>query len=129
MHFLLSLVKSNIHHAYYFLTNILKGVITKQGLLLMKEEATCFKKRSGRIMKPKPRDCVIFVFRESIIVCEKAPQLFSSSNFSSYPQINYWVSFQVSEFAGTKRPDGPSLPLFGSSKGKSTLCPPSIFGT
>ena len=62
----------------------------------MKGEATCYKKRSGRIMKPKPRDSVIFIFRESIIVCVKAPQLFSSPHASSLPQINYWVSFQVS---------------------------------
>lgn len=47
-------------------------------------------------MKPKPRDSVIFIFRESIIVCVKAPQLFSSPHASSLPQINYWVSFQVS---------------------------------
>jgi hypothetical protein len=62
----------------------------------MKGEATCYKKRSGRIMKPKPRDSVIFIFRESIIVCVKAPQLFTSPHASSLPQINYWVSFQVS---------------------------------
>ena len=74
---------------------LLKGVISKQGLLLIKGDATCYKKKSGRIMKPRPRDSVIFIFRESIIVCEKGPQLFSSQNASSLPQINYWVSFRV----------------------------------
>ena len=73
------------------------GIITKQGLLLLREEATCFKKRSNRILKPKLKDAMIFIFREKIVVCEKSPQLFSSANFSSYPQINYWVSFQMKE--------------------------------
>ena len=62
----------------------------------MKGNATCYKRKHALWRKPKPRDCVLFVFRERIIICEKMPALFTQSLVHQAPELNYWVSFKVS---------------------------------
>ena len=69
------------------------GPISNQGLLLCTGDAICYKKFSKKIStkKKKSRECMVFIFRETVIICDKvrgdqpySPQLF-----------NYWISFQV----------------------------------
>ena len=69
------------------------GPISKQGILLHTGDAICYKKftRKMSTKKKKPRECMVFIFRETVIICDKvtddqpySPQLF-----------NYWLSFQV----------------------------------
>ena len=69
------------------------GPISSQGILLHTGDAICYKKFTRKLStkKKKPRECMVFIFRETVIICEKvtddkpySPQLF-----------NYWLSFQV----------------------------------
>ena len=76
---------------------LFQGDVTRQGLLLMCGDAVCYKRRHA-LKKPKMRNCQLFVFQESIIVCEKDEQtMYLGASVTNYrPQLNYWTSFQVS---------------------------------
>ncbi len=62
----------------------------------MKGEATCYKRKHAW-KKSKPKDCMIFVFRESIIVCIKVPSIFGQNVVTQNCLLDYWVSFQVQQ--------------------------------
>ena len=64
------------------------GPITNQGLLLSTGYATCYKKITK---KKKLRECMVFIFRETVIICDK---MTDNQPYSS-PLFNYWISFQV----------------------------------
>lgn len=73
---------------------VFQGEITKQGLLILRGEALCYKKRSSFLMRAKPKDCTIFLFRERIILARKDTQsAFNKSD--SFPSFSYWVSYKV----------------------------------
>jgi len=63
--------------------------VTRQGLLLMCGEEVIHKRRKT-LKKPKARNCQIYVFQESIIICEK-----EELQGSFRPKLNFWVAFQV----------------------------------
>ena len=66
------------------------GSISQQGLLLQVGDAICYKKFAKR-GKAKFKECMVFIFREIVMICEKVKVV----NAFSPPQLNYWVSFQV----------------------------------
>ena len=65
--------------------------VTRQGLLLRKEETQCYKRNHGLLRRPNRRQCIVFIFKESIIICEKIPP--PASRFP--PQLIFWAVFQV----------------------------------
>ena len=76
-------------------------VISKQGKLLIVGDTVCSNpkeismftlKKNRKKTKPKSRDCVVFIFQQSVIVCEKM----SNDQEFSLGQIDYWTSFSVS---------------------------------
>ena len=66
------------------------GSISQQGLLLQVGDAIRYKKFAKR-GKTKFKECMVFIFRETVMICEKVKVV----NAFSPPQLNYWVSFQV----------------------------------
>ncbi len=64
---------------------------------MKKGEAICYKRKliSWTRRTQKDKDCMIFAFKESIVVCEKVPSLFPQPEFSQNCLLDYWVSFQV----------------------------------
>ena len=68
-------------------------VIRKQGKLLLIGDAHCTKKITGTLKKHRSKkECVVFIFKQSVVICEKV----SSDQEFSEAQIDYWISFHVS---------------------------------
>ena len=67
-------------------------VIRKQGKLLLIGDAHCTKKITGTLRKQRSKECVVFIFKQSVVICEKV----SSDQEFSEAQIDYWISFHVS---------------------------------
>ena len=55
-------------------------------------DAQCTKKITGTLKKHRSKECVVFIFKQSVVICEKV----SSDQEFSEAQIDYWISFHVS---------------------------------
>ena len=55
-------------------------------------DAHCTKKITGTLKKHRSKECVVFIFKQSVVICEKV----SSDQEFSEAQIDYWISFHVS---------------------------------
>ena len=87
LHFYLRNSHYNAHSDSEFITHL--------GKLLMTGEAFCNKKVPGalrRMLKrPKIKESIVFIFKESVIICEKV----TSDQPYTPSLIQYWVGFQV----------------------------------
>ena len=54
-------------------------------------DAHCTKKITGTLRKHRSKECVVFIFKQSVVICEKV----SSDQEFSEAQIDYWISFHV----------------------------------
>ena len=55
-------------------------------------DAHCTKKITGTLKKHRSKECVVFIFKQSVVICEKV----SSDQEFLEAQIDYWISFHVS---------------------------------
>ncbi len=91
-----------------------QGDVTAQGLLLKRGRATCFKKKHLPPKKSQVRRCQVFVFQETIILCDEPHHAYLSSSEERYPQnLEFLTSFKVTiRDLGTRVVDHCSVGIF-----------------
>ena len=68
------------------------GPISIHGPLMCTGNAICYEKLATKTTKKnKLRECAVFIFTETIIICDEV----KNDQKDELPLFNYWVSFQV----------------------------------